>query len=522
VGHDPCRNRDGKVVEKLSYVNGKGSGPNALRLYGPAWYKKHSGAPRSGQMAKPVTGREAFDAAVPVAAQPEASSDVDPEWAVLTAVALATMLAPINSTMIVVALPDIVRDFGATVSAGGLLVTLYLIVMASCQPVAGKLGDRWGRRPSILVSLLAFAAVSVGAALAPSLAVLVTFRVLQALCAGIALPNGVALLREIIPAHRRASRFGLVGSAAGVAAACGPPLGGLLTQFGGWRSMFLVNLLLVVPALVIGWQTFPRTPRMRGRSPFDVVGAALLTCVLVGLAALLIRAPDQPAALSGAWAVLVLLVMAVFFVRELKIADPVLQIRLFRIPAFAAGNTAIALSNLAMYTTLLAVPLLEGERSHLAPAQIGVLLAAMSAANLVAAPLGGRLSDQFGRRWPTVGGLSLSVPPLLVLVIAGDAIPLGLLAASLGVAGFGFGMGWAGLQTAVIESVSVRAAGMAAGMFSTSRYLGSIVGTSVLAGVAGTGHGQHNFVPVFAMCLAAAIISALVCVKLHDRVREHA
>jgi DHA2 family methylenomycin A resistance protein-like MFS transporter len=440
-----------------------------------------------------------------------------PEWMILGAVSLCTMLAPLNSTMIVVALPHIVKDFGTTIGSGDWLITLYLIAMASCQPVAGKLGDRWGRRPLILLALLAFTAVSAGAALAPDLRALIVFRVLQAVCAGLILPNGVALVREIVPAERRASRFGLVASAAGVAAALGPPLGGVLTQLGGWRCIFAANVLLVAPALLIGWRSFPRVPRVVTSGRFDVLGSALLSVLLVALAVLLMRIHEQAIAVSVVWALLIAAVAAVFLRHELRLPDPVLQLRFFRNPTFAAGNGAIALSNLAMYTTLLAVPLLVGERTHLKPLQIGLLLAAMSATNLIAAPMGGRLSDRYGRRWPTAAGLALAVPGLLVLVIAGNSVSLGLLALSLGVAGFGFGLGWSGLQTAVVESVAFRQTGMASGLFSTSRYFGSIVGTSVLGAVVGGAHRHHDFVPIFAMAFIAAALSAVMCLMLQDR-----
>lgn len=447
----------------------------------------------------------------------ETTVPTSPEWAILGAVALCTMLAPLNSTMIVVALPRIVKDFGTTTGAGGWLITLYLIAMASCQPVAGKLGDRWGRRRLILLALLTFAVVSAGAALAPNLGALITFRVLQAVCSGLALPNGVALVREVVPAERRGSRFGIVASAVGVAAAMGPLLGGVLTQVGGWRSIFAANILLVAPALLIGWRSFPRVPRAETSMRFDVPGAVLLSGVLVALAVLLMRIHDQSSAVSVVWALLIASIAVVFLRHELGAPDPVLQFRLFRNPTFASGNAAIALSNLAMYTTLLAVPLLEEERTHLKPLQIGLLLAAMSSTNLIAAPVGGRLCDLYGRRWPTVAGLAVAVPGLLVLVVGGNAISLGLLALSLGVAGFGFGMGWAGLQTAVVEAVALRQAGMASGLFSTSRYFGSIVGTSILGAMVGGAHERHDFVPIFAMALVATALSAVICLTLQYR-----
>src|SRR5206468_9410814 len=122
------------------------------------------------------------------------------------------------------------------------------------------------------------------------------------------------------------------------------------------------------------------------------------------LAGLLIRARQQTAATSLIWLAVLFALSVIFLRRELRAQAPVLQLRLFRNRTFAAGNLAIAFSNLAMYTTLLAVPVMEGEVADLKPIQIGFLLASMSATNLIAAPLGGRLSDRYGRRWPAVAG----------------------------------------------------------------------------------------------------------------------
>lgn len=427
------------------------------------------------------------------------------------------MLAPLNSTMIVVALPHIVRDFNATVGMGGWLITLYLVAMASVQPLGGKLGDRWGRRPLMLSALVAFAVVSLAAALAPTLLALIVFRVLQALSAGLAVPNGMALVREAIPASRRGSRFGIVASLISVAAALGPPLGGLLVQFGGWRTIFAANIVLVVPALVIGWRVFPDTGHRPVLPRFDLPGAGLLSAILVALAVLLIRLPDQALLVSAVWALALLGAGALFAGIELRSPDPVLRLRLFRNRTFAGGNAAIALSNLAMYTTLIAVPLLAEWRLHLAPVGTGLLLAAMSATNFIAAPLGGRMADRAGRRFPTLTGLVLAVPPLVALAAAGDQIGAPLLTVCLAVSGFGFGMGWASLQTAVIESVDLRLAGSASGIFSTSRYLGSIVGTSILAAIL-TGPGEQNRFPlVFAMTAVAAAAAALASLGIAHR-----
>src|SRR5579885_3318760 len=248
------------------------------------------------------------------------------ERPILTTSALATMLAPLNSTMIAVALPSIMAEFGASVAAAGWLVTGYLVGMAALQPVAGKLGDRFGRRRLILAGLGYFAVASLGATLATSLPMLIAFRVQQAIAGAIALPNGTALVREVLPAERRASGFGMVGGAVALAAAAGPPLGGLLVGAFGWRSIFFANVPMIAAALALGWWALPTTGRTRRLGPFDLAGAVELSALLLGLAVMLtfgVRAFGTTAVLVGA-PLLVLLAVA-FVRRELGHADPLLR-----------------------------------------------------------------------------------------------------------------------------------------------------------------------------------------------------
>src|SRR5579884_706381 len=258
------------------------------------------------------------------------------ETAIVIMAALAGILAPLNSTMIVVALPHIVRDLQTSLAAADWLVTLYLITMATCQPVAGKLGDRFGRRPLIVGALLYFFVASLGATLAPNLLVLIFFRVQQGIAAGTALPNAMALVREVVPESRRGSRFGLIGSITSVAAAVGPPLGGILTGLITWRAVFAVNLVLVAPALLVGWWAMPRSRSRAARPAFDLLGSILMGVVLIACATLLIRAAHQPAPVNLALAVAIVVLGTAFIRHELAVADPVLQLRLFRRRTFAA------------------------------------------------------------------------------------------------------------------------------------------------------------------------------------------
>ena len=436
------------------------------------------------------------------------------EWAILATIALSTILAPLNSTMIAVALPDVMRTFGSSLATTDWLVTGYLIIMAAIQPVSGKLGDRLGRRRMLLGGLCYFGVASLGAALAPTLPVLLLFRFQQALAGAIALPNAAALVREVIPAERRAGSYGMVGAATGLAAASGPPLGGLLVGTAGWQAIFWVNVPFVVAALFLGWRALPASVRRSVPARFDVVGAVLLFAVLAGLSLLLRQAG---AGISDAfWLATIALVVgaAILVWQELRHPDPVFRTRFFGNRAFSAAAAAVCLSNLAMYSTLLALPIILSHRANWTSAKVGLVLTALSAASAICGPIGGRLADRFGRRWPVVGGLVILSIGLLPLALTGVASAAELLIA-LAVAGVGLGLSSAGMQTAAVEAVGPHEAGAASGMFSTSRYIGSIAGTSILpaflgASAVASGNG------VFIMVVAAAILSVAASLGLRS------
>jgi MFS family permease len=483
-------------------------------------------------------------------------------WAerpVVLTVALGAMLAPLNSTMIAVALPEVMDEFKVGLESAGWLVTAYLIAMASFQPVAGKIGDRAGRRRLFLGGLMCFGLASLAATVAPDLWALIALRVVQAAAGALIVPNGTALVRAGVPTGRRGRRFGLIGAAVALAAALGPPFGSVLITAAGWHAVFYANLLLVLPALAIGWRWLPEDyttvakhhapqfppspnpPSSKGRagrgeretggvvmgrgtkSPFDLLGAIMLPVILTVTVWLLLFATYDRTSLALVVGVpMVMMIAAVFLWWELTHPDPVLQPRLFRRRAFAAANGAIALGNLAMYMVLLAVPLLLASRGGSSTLQAGLVLTALTAAMIVVSPLGGRLVDTFGRRLPTIAGLALLTLGAVPMAVAGAQIRLPPLVVGLAFVGAGIGIAMPGLQSTAVESVSREEAGVAAGIYATSRYLGSIVGSAVLAGLVGAGRSDTDGLGrVFVIVLMGAALATVVGLGLRACPEAH-
>ncbi|MFP5073040.1 MFS transporter [Pseudonocardia nantongensis] len=433
--------------------------------------------------------------------------------AVTAVVLCGAVLGPLNSTMIAVALPPMALDLGVDASAMSWLVTAYLIAMAALQPVAGKLGDRLGPRPVLLTGYALFFVASALAPFVHSLALLVACRVTQAVAAALMTPTGFALLRQAAPSDRLGRAFGVIGAVLPLAAAVGPVLGGVLVEVGGWQAIFLVNLPVTLFALVLGWWVVPRAARAEDPGGFDIVGAGWLCALLVGLTLTLDTAPGG-AVLVVACVVLVVATWA--FVRhQRRHPDAVLPPRLFTRRSFVAAAAGIGLANLAFYVTLLAVPQLLHTRG-IDGAQAGLVLGALTLASSPLALLGGRLADRAGLRLPAVAGLALLLLGLIPLLLDPTGLPLPLLVVALGVVGAGVGLSMPAFQLGALHGVEQRDTGMATGVFFTSRYLGSILGTSLLAGpLALTSPGADTV--LFAVLAGTAAIGVAVAATLPRR-----
>jgi EmrB/QacA subfamily drug resistance transporter len=423
-------------------------------------------------------------------------------------VALGNLLVPLNSTMIVVALPQVARDLRVDVAETSWIVTSYLITLAALQPIAGRVGDRLGRRNLMLVALVYFALASAGAAMANSILVLAVFRINQAIAAAALVPNSLALLREAIPSGRRGTEFGIVTAATAVGATVGPLVGGLLAAI-DWRWIFLVNVPLCTGAIALAWRVLP--PRAARKSAkFDLVGAVGMGAVLLAASWVLISLGRGLDLVTVAIGVAVLPAAAAFLHYETRQPDPAIPPSLFRIRAFAAACAAVAFQNLAMYGTLLALPV------ALAGASIrsGIALAAFSGGSIIFAPLGGRAADRYGPRLPTVAGALLLGIGLVPLAISAGQLPLEFLAGTLAFAGVGLALTFPAMRLAAVEVVPEQYTALASGVFSTSRYFGGMLGSIAIALALGGSPSTGSLRALFWLFTAAAFAAAIPSLAL--------
>jgi EmrB/QacA subfamily drug resistance transporter len=422
-----------------------------------------------------------------------------------TGLALAALLAPLNSTIIAVALPSIAGTFHSSPAmVTRWLVTGYLVVSIVAQSPAGKLADLWGFSRVLTIGRALFGAGALLAALSPTLTILTAGRVLMALGGALSIPTVFAQLRRSVPHAKRGRIFGIFGAVMGAAAAAGPVLGGFLTTRYGWHSVFLMN----VPVVLLSFLLEP--PNRRDDVPstrvarFDFAGSALL-----GIAVLFLVAAVQGASVVYALGALVSLIA--FVIRERRAADPVLDVGLFRSTPFAAGGAIVALQNLAMYSMLFLLPFFLA-RSGDAPSRTGRMLLFFTAAMVLASPLGGRMSDAIGARIVAFSGAMIATAGAALFVAIGDAS----LIPSLVLMGLGIGISTSPSQASALSAVPASHAGVASGALSTLRYVGGVIGSGLVALIAGGGLTHDARLIVFP---AVLLMSAAVALLLPGRVK---
>ncbi|MGE0432432.1 MAG: MFS transporter [Planctomycetota bacterium] len=439
----------------------------------------------------------------------------------LAGLLLAAALTPLGSTMIAVALPGIAIDLQADAATlTMLLATSYLLVGIVLQSPGGKLGDLFGHARIIAIGEGVFLLGAVAGLLAADAVLLTASRMLMAAGGALVIPGVVALMRVHVPAERRSAVFGWIGAVMGLSAAIGPPLGGYLVEHFGWRSIFFIGIPVVAAATLLHgpiWQRPPVIDAMARRRPrLDWIGMGLQLVALP----LLVIAARMPSALAAGLAIgggLVLLV--VFVLYELRATEPVIDPRLFRTRAFAAGTVIVGLQNLAMYGLLFQVAQLFKHLRDVPPAETGRMLFAMMIGMVVGSPLGGLLSERIGARLTAFGGALITIAGMCWLLDVSallaplDAVP-GLL-----MLGLGLGLTNTPCQAAAMNAIRKEQSGMASGVMSTVRYLGGTAGITaigiLLVGDAMNRESAHH--EMFVLFLVSLIASALLTLLLPGR-----
>lgn len=405
------------------------------------------------------------------------------KWRVLFVVGAGVYMVTLDSGIVNVALPVLTRELGVTLVLAQWIVLGYVLCITGLLLPAGRLADMVGRREVFLGGFLLFGAASALCGLAPSVHWLIAARVLQGVGGALVQANTGALLTQVFPPRERGRALGINSSVVSAGLLSGPLIGGLITAYFGWRWAFYVNVPISAVAALIGWRLLRPSPVDRNQR-FDVVGATLfpLTVVtlLLGLSQGTTWGWASPSTL-GVFAASAAAAGAFVWVEQ-RVAQPTVDLFLFRNRAFTAATVSAFLGFLAISTVVLLMPFYYQLVLGVPVEQSGVLLIAIPATVVFIAPISGALSDRFGVRLLASVGLLLEAAGLATLVFLPASGPAVLAAARLVLVGVGVALFQSPNSSALFGSVPPNRLGLVGGFQALTRNLGQSLGQTV-AGV---------------------------------------
>ncbi|TCO19717.1 EmrB/QacA subfamily drug resistance transporter [Kribbella steppae] len=414
-------------------------------------------------------------------------------WRTLAVSQLAAFMALLDVSIVNVALPSIERGLGVSAGAVQWVVSGYALALGLALVPAGRLGDLLGRRRMFLIALSAFVVTSALTGAAPTIGLLIAFRLLQGVAGGMLLPQNSGLIQELFQGAERGKAFGVLGATIGLATATGPVVGGLIiTGIAGpdaWRWVFYVNVPIGLVTLALAARLVPRNVGIGRRTAhLDLIGALLLGG---GVLCLLLPAVDaETRGLGMDWWLLVVAVslLAAFSWWELRAVrrgrEPLLDPRLAQTSGFAAGAIIGSVYFIGFTGIWLVLALFYQDGLGYSPLQSGLAVTPFAIGAAVSAAIAGRLVSRFGRAL-TVIGLTATVAGLvtaaLLLRNMGSQDAALAVAGPLLVAGLGGGMVTSSNVTLSLRNVPVAMAGAAGGALQTAQRIGAAIGSAVLA-----------------------------------------
>ena len=398
---------------------------------------------------------------------------------------LGMLLAALDQTIVATALPRITGDLGGLEHLSW-VISAYLLASTIAMPLAGKLGDLLGRKLLFQIAIVVFLVGSVLAGLAQDMGQLIAFRALQGIGGGGLMVLAMSIIAETVPPRERGRYQGYFGATFGVASIAGPLVGGFITDNLSWRWAFYVNVPIGIIALVVITLVVP-TGERRERARIDVAGAALVT-----FAASLLVLVTTWGGTEHAWNSPLILTMivvdvvafAALVVVELRAAEPIIPVRLFRVKAFTVSTTVSFIIGVAMFGSLGFLPLYLQTVTGSSATASGLAMFPMMAGVLLTSVSSGRAISRTGRyKVFPVAGTALAVVGLALLSTIDAETARNAVSLYMFVLGAGIGMVMQVMILTAQNAVAVTELGAATGSVSFFREIGGSIGIAAFGAV---------------------------------------
>ena len=413
---------------------------------------------------------------------------------ILVALLLAAFVINLDTTIVNVALPALVRELHATTTQLQWVVDAYNLAFAALLLTFGSLSDRFGRKGMLLAGLTVFGAASLAGGFTTSPAQLIAARAVMGLGAAMTFPATLSLISNVFTQRReRARAIGLWGAIAGVAIALGPIVGGWLLEHFSWASIFIAMAPVAALAIVLVLASVPSSKNPDAAAA-DIPGLVLSAAAMGLLVFTIIEAPDygwsSARSLSGFAVAAVLLVAFVWW--EQRTSHPMLDVRLFRNMRFSAASGAVTVAFFTLFGFIFLITLYFQFVRGYAPLSTGVRLLPVALSVGIGSVAGTQLSVRLGTKLIVTAGLvAMAGFYVWAALTASASLGYGIIAVQMVVYGLGMGLTSAPATESIMGAVSRRQAGVGSAVNDSTRLLGGTLGVAVIGSVYASLYGSR-------------------------------
>jgi len=405
-----------------------------------------------------------------------------------------TFMAILDSSIVNVGLPYIMTSLGIPLDEAEWILTAFMLAAAVSMPLTGWIGDRMGYGRMYLSCLAVFVIGSAMCSMAWNADSLIAARVVQAVGAGIMQPAGMAMIIQVFEPRERGRAIGVWGIGAMVAPTIGPTLGGYLTEYFGWRSVFTVNIPVGITLMAFGIGVIGKREKTPPGRPFDWYGflalSAFLICLLMGLNEAQKNGWDAKEVmyyLAGAGAS-----FACFISAELTADHPVVPFEMFRHGDFSAGLILALVRAVALFGAVFLLPVFLEKLQGRTAVQTGIILVPAAVTIAVFMPISGAVTDRFGARWPAVAGVALTAFSLVLYsTLDFDSSSWDIIFPQF-FRGAGIALMLTPVATAAMNAVAQQHAGIASGLLNVAQRAGGSLGIALLSTVLTNREAMHR------------------------------
>lgn len=396
---------------------------------------------------------------------------------ILLVTTLSSFLTPYMGSAINIALPAIGKDLDMNTLMLGWVATSYLLSASVFLLPLGNIADRWGRKRLFVAGIVVFTAASFLSAISTDSTMLIVSRLLNGIGGAMTYATSLAILTSSYPKSERGKVLGINVAAVYLGLSLGPTLGGLLTQWLGWHSIFYSCSLLSLVVLPVAIYSIPSDSKKDDSGNFDLAGSVVYGA---GIAAVVYGFPKMPGIEGLVW-VVAGITSLIFFVRIEKESDnPLLSMEVFRQnPVFVFSNIAAFINYSATYALVFLMSLYLQQISGWSPSKAGMILVAQPVMMTLLSPIAGRLSDKYEPAIVATSGMIITVAGLAMLAFIGASTGIGFIIAVLMLLGTGFALFSSPNTNAVMSSVKPAQLGIASATLGTMRLTGQTMSMGI-------------------------------------------